>query len=311
MDLLSPIVTKSGWVYSTGSLHLRENSLFGRPMYYPDNAGERMFLERRYKKYQRLPNPDSLPVQPYLRCAQIDPWSVLISLEEVVERVDVRRALENWLMGSDPRTDIVRRILNAAGIKTGQCGLGGSAGLGCETPASDVDLLVFGSISALSCRRAIEDALLSGELTLMTHDVVSSYADRYAQLYGLDRNYLHAVFAGDLTKVYHRGRKISFIFTYDEHEQVKIPSRLYDDDIQRSPEVRMKVRVVDGTASWLYPRKYVVEHPSGQLFQIWSHHWLRDPVTPAGTLVEVVGRDLGGGLISLTDLHHHIAPLTA
>lgn len=145
----------------------------------------------------------------------------------------------------------------------------------------------------------------------MTYDVVSSYADRYAQLYGLDRNYLHAVFAGDLTKVYHRGRKISFIFTYDEHEQVKIPSRLYDDDIQRSPEVRMKVRVVDGTASWLYPRKYVVEHPSGQLFQIWSHHWLRDPVTPAGALVEVVGRDLGGGLISLTDLHHHIAPLTA
>ncbi|MCR4278432.1 MAG: hypothetical protein NUV84_01500 [Candidatus Uhrbacteria bacterium] len=311
MDLLGPVVTKSGWVYSTGSLYLRENSLFGRPMYYPDDAGERMFLGRRYKKYQRLPKHSSLPAQPYPLCAQIDPWSVLIPAEQIVDRVDVRQALRNWFEGPDSRTSVIKHLLNTAGIKTDQCGLGGSTGLGCETAASDVDILVFGSASALSCRRAIEDALLSGELTLMTHDVVSSYAERYARLYGLDRSYLHAVFAGDLTKVYYQGRKISFIFVYGENERDKIPLQLYSESVSQTLEIRLRARVVDGSASWVYPRKYIVEQQHGQLHQVWSHHWLRDPVTPTNTLVEVVGRDLGGGIISMTDLAHHIVPLTS
>lgn len=109
--------------------------------------------------------------------------------------------------------------------------------------------------------------------------------------------------------MYYRGQKISFIFTYGEHERDKIPVRLYNESFDQTLAVRLKARVVDGGASWLYPRKYTVEQANGRLYQVWSHHWLRDPVTPAGTLVEVVGRDLGDGIISLTDLQHHIAPL--
>lgn len=311
MDLLSPFVTASGWVYSTGSLYRRKESLFGRPMYFPDDAGERIYLGKRYKKYQRSQQLYILPTQPYPLCTEIDPWSALVPAAQVVNHVDTHRAFESWLTGLDPRVEIVKRVLSSAGIKTDQCGLGGSVGLGCQTSLSDIDLLVFGSASMLSCRRAIEDALLGGELTLMTNEIVSSYAERYAQLYGLNRSYLHSVFARDLTKVYYRGLKISFIFTYSEQERSKIPSLLYTEDVGRAPEILLKARVVDGAASWLYPRKYVVEHPSGQLYQVWSHHWLRDPVTPAGTLVEVVGRKLSGGVISLTDLHHHIAPLTS
>lgn len=104
-------------------------------------------------------------------------------------------------------------------------------------------------------------------------------------------------------------QKISFIFTYGEGEREKIPARLYNEPLDQTFAVRLRARVVDGSASWLYPRKYTVEQANGRLHQVWSHHWLRDPVTPAGTLVEIVGRDLGDGIISLTDLQHHIAPL--
>lgn len=309
MNLLTPIVTASGWIYSAGALHAQEGGHFGRPMYYPSEEGERVYLGREYTKYLRRPQTELLPAQPYRECPQIDPWSVVIPSAQIVHCVDTRSAFQSWLAGSDLRVDIVKHILKGAGISMDQCGLGGSVGLGCETTASDIDLLIFGSALALSCRRAIEDALLMGELALMTNETVSSYARRYSDLYGLDLNYLHTVFARDLSKVYYRGQKISFIFTYGECERDKIPLRLYDGCFDQAREIRLKARVVDGTASWLYPRKYTIEQATGRLYQVWSHHWLRDPVTPAGTLVEVVGRDLGDGTISLTDLRHHIAPL--
>lgn len=311
MDLLSPIITSSGWVYSTGSLYLQDGNVLGRPMYLPDTNGERVYLGKQYKKYQRRPEINLCPVQPYSGCGQIDPWSVLIPSEQIINIVDTRQAFKRWLKGYDPRINIVKHVLNMAGIKISQCGLGGSTGLGCETPLSDIDLLIFGSASAFSCRRAIEDALLNEELQLMTSETVSAYAERYARLYNLDQNYLYTVFAHDLTKVYYKGQKISFIFTYDEYEREKIPIRLYTSNPYATHKVRMNARVIDSTASWLYPRKYVVEQLSGQLHQVWSHHWLRDPVTPVGTLVEIIGCDLGDGIISLTDLHHYIVPLIA
>ena len=308
MDLLSPIVTSSGWVYSTGSLHLLGNNVFGWPMYFPDEGGQRVYSGKRYTKFLRYQRPDLLPVQPYDRCAQIDPWSSLIPTECIIDGVDTRRALEDWLSSSsDPRVGSIKHVLDRAGIKTSQCGLGGSTGLGCIAPDSDLDLLIFDSSSALPCRNAIEAALLDGELTLMTDEIVSSYATRYARLYNLSQSHLHSVFSHDVTKAYRQGQKISFIFTYNENEREKIPARLYTKDAFHAPEIRMNAWVVDGTGSWLYPRKYIVEK-DGQEYQIWSHHWLRDPITPAGTLVEVVGRNLGDGVILLSDLHHHIAP---
>ncbi len=308
MNLLCPVVTVSGWIYSIGSLYSKRGNLFGRPMYFPSEAGERVYSGRRYDKFLRHQRSDLLPKQPYIRCAQIDPWSVMIPAEHIVGRIDSHQVFENWLTSSDSRVGIVKGILQAAGIASHQCGLGGSVSLGCEALDFDIDLLIFNSSSAHSCRRAIEDALLNRELELMTKKVVSSYAERYAKMYGLDQGYLHSVFAGDLTKVYYQGQKISFIFTYGEDERDKIPARLYDDDSYLAPEIRMNAHVIDSAAAWLFPRKYVVQKPSGQIYQVWSHHWLRDPVTPAGTLVEVVGRDLGDGIISLTDMHHHIAP---
>jgi predicted nucleotidyltransferase len=311
MDLLTPLITDSGWIYSVGSLHDFENGVFGRPMYYPDENGERLFNGRRYNKYLRRPELHLLPSQLYAGCTQIDPWSVLVPKDRITEIIDTRRAFARWIRDSDPRVRIVERLLTTAGVTLGQCGLGGSAGVGCETVASDVDILLYGSASALACRRAIEDALLGGEIDLMTQDVVASYAERYSRLYGIDRSYLHSIFAGDLTKVYYQGRKISFIFAYGENERDKIPLQLYTESASQALEIRLRARVVDGSASWVYPRKYIVEQQHGQLYQAWSHHWLRDPVTPTNTLVEVVGRDLGGGVISMTDLAHHIVPLTS
>jgi hypothetical protein len=144
----------------------------------------------------------------------------------------------------------------------------------------------------------------------MTSELAAAYAERYSRLYGIDRNYLQVIFAADVTKVYRCGKKISFIFVYDESERDKIPPQLYTSEVTECQEVRMLAQVVDGCASWLYPRKYIVEQQSGASFQIWSHHWLRDPVAPAGIFVEIVGRDLGHGIISLTDLGHHIVPLS-
>lgn len=311
MDLLSPLMTDSGWIYSVGALHDHQNRLFGRPMYYPDENGDRVFQGKRYKKYQRRADFDLLPSQPYAACVQIDPWSVLVPVDRIAEVVDTRRAFARWLDGPDPRVSIIEQLLTTAGIKTGQCGLGGSAGVGCETPASDVDILLYGSASTLACRRAIEDAILNGEIGLMTQEVAAAYAERYSRLYNIDQNHLHAIFAGDPTKVYYRGQKISFIFAYSENERDKIPARLYTESVLQTPEICLRARVIDGSASWVYPRKYIIEQQSGELHQVWSHHWLRDPVTPAGTLVEVVGRDLGDGVVSLTGLGHRIIPLTS
>lgn len=309
IDMLSPVVTNSGWVYSIGSLYLLGNSLFGRPMYFPNETGHRVYMGKPYAKFLRHQKSDLLPPQPYRVCTQIDPWSVLIPTESVIKSIDARWAFENWLSSLDPRADIVKQILNRAGVKTSLCGLGGSIGLGCEIQNSDIDLLIFNSSSAPPCRCAIKEALLNMELALMTNEVVSLYAERYSRMYHLDQNYLRSIFAHDITKVYRQGQKISFIFTYGEHEREKIPNRLYADYARRAPEIRIKARIVDNNESWLYPRKYTIED-SVRCYQVWSHHWLRDPITPAGTPVEVVGRNLGDGIISLTDMHHRIVPLT-
>lgn len=308
MELLSQIVTDSGWIYSLGTFYSGENGVFRRPLYYPDPNGERMFRGMRYKKYRRLVKNDSLPVQPYSMSMQIDPWSVLIPRDNIVEITDTRHAFAQWMLGSDSRIAIITEILDISGIKISQCGLGGSAGIGCETTNSDVDIIVFGVPSVFACKHAIESVLLDNKITLMTQDIVSSYAERYSQIYGINQHYLHAVFAGDLTKVYYSGKKISFIFVYDENERDKIPSGLYSKKVYSAPEICINARIIDGSASWLYPRKYLVEKQSGEVFSVWSHHWLRDLVTKKDTLVKIIGRDLGGGIISLTDLKHQIIP---
>ncbi|MDO8592999.1 MAG: hypothetical protein Q7R92_04515 [bacterium] len=287
---------------------MQGDNIFGRPMYFPNETGKRVYLGKRYEKFLRHKGPNLLPTQPYAICAQVDPWSVAIPFGHIADYIDTRQELEYWLTSSDQRVGIVKYIFKEAGITIHRCGLGGSASLGCESSDNDIDLLIFGSSTVLLCKQAIESALRSGDLDLMTREIVSLYVERYARMYGLNQDYLNSVFSYDLTKVYYRGQKISFIFTYSEDERKKIPAILYARKSCQAPEICIKAYIIDNTASWLYPRKYIVKKPSGQTYQVWSHHWLKDPVTPAGTLVEVMGRNLGDGIISLTDMHHHIAP---
>lgn len=312
MSLLTPMITASGWIYSNGSVHQHNGQHFGRPMYYPDPSGNRSFRGLRYSKFNRSVENANASSHPYPRCWQIDPWSVLLPKMSVAEVVDTHSALCTWLSGNDPRVGIVKKILSSAYIPLKALGLGGSTGLGCDSSDSDVDLIIYGSRYVGPCRTAIEDALLAGDLSLMTHDVVATYAARYACLYGLNREYLHAVFAHDITKVYRNGRKISFIFAYHDDESKCIPAQLYQSSDKPRSEVKIRARVIDGSGTWLYPRKYTVVGAVDQkTYDVWSHHWLRDPITATGALVEIVGNRIADGIISLTELYHKIAPLGA
>ena len=307
MLLLSPVITRSGWVYDIAAPWLSDREMIGHPMYYPDSNGPRHIRGSSYQKYLLGTPAAERVLQPYPAEAQVSPWAARIPSNEIVEIIDVVEAFQARLSQDDPRKAVLNRVLREAGIPMGSIGLGGSTSLGCHQADADLDILVYGTDHAASCIRSIEQVLLDGEATLMSSDLASGYAQRYGKLYGLPPEYLFNVFAQDLTKVYVQGRKISFIFTYPEVDLAQIPKLLYRDTPGSSVELR--ARVVSNVSSWLYPRKYLVRTANGTLTSVWSHHWLHKAIAQPGTLVEIVADSLDPKIMALTKLHHRILPL--
>jgi predicted nucleotidyltransferase len=276
-------------------------------MYYPDPSGPRHIRGSPYQKYLLGTPAAERVVQPYPSEPQVSPWAARIPSDEIVEIVDVVGAFQAWSSQVDPRKAILNRVLREANVPIGSIGLGGSTSLGCQEVDADLDILVYGTDHAASCIRSIEQVLLDGEAMLMSPDLASGYAQRYGKLYGLPPEYLFNVFAQDVTKIYVRGKKISFIFTYPEVEHAQIPTLLYRNITGNSVELR--ARVVSNVSSWLYPRKYLVQTADGQLASVWSHHWLHKAIAQPGTLVEIVADSLNLKTMVLTKLHHRILPL--
>lgn len=307
MLLLSPIITRSGWVYDIVTPWQSDREMIGHPMYYPDPNGSRHIRGNSYQKYLLGTPAAERVTQPYPPEVRVSPWVARIPNEEIVETVDVVGEFQDWLSQDDPRKAVLNRVLREANIPMGSIGLGGSTSLGCHEADADLDILVYGTDHAASCIRSIEQVLLDGEATLMSPDLASGYAQRYGKLYGLPPEYLFNVFAQDLTKVYVQGKKISFIFTYPEGEHAQIPKLLYEETSRDTVELR--ARVVSNISSWLYPRKYLVQTADGHLTSVWSHHWLHKAIAQPGTLVEIVADRLDPKTMVLTKLHHRILPL--
>jgi predicted nucleotidyltransferase len=311
MALLSPFITSSGWVYSLGSFYAPDGSVLGRPMYYPDEKGTRLFRGRKYNKYLRHSNGASLIKQPYKPFWQMDPWSVQIPVSQIAEVFDSQKALADWLSTNDIRADLINTILAEFNISKSNLALGGSLGVGCQTDDSDVDLLIYGSDLAELFRAAIKEALYLGKTQLMSPELVDRYANRYAHIYGLQFRHVHKIFSDDITKIYIGDKKISFIFVYSDLEKAKVPTVIYNErKRQEVPDICFFGRLINASAAWLYPRNYLVEDNRGNLFSLWSHHWLRDPTAEVGSEVEVSGSDLGRNIISLTTTRHHISPVS-
>lgn len=308
MLLLSPVMTKSGWVFGAAAPWKKGDALIGYPMYYPHADGTRQIDGRSYHKFlRRLPEEDTARQQPYPEEPRIDPWSCRIPGDQIMATIDVISAFQEWLEKPDPRKAVLTRILREAAIPMNAIGIGGSTSLGCQESDADIDVLIFGTAHAPACIGAIEQALLQGRMELMSGEVADAYAKRYGDLYGLAPEYLHHVFAQDLTKVYVEGKKISFIFSYAINELDQIPTTLYRET--RPSETCFRARVVSSVSSWYYPRKYLVQTPDGGLHTIWSHHWLHKAMAPPGMLVEVVADRLDEKTSVLTKMHHRIFPL--
>ena len=310
MPLLTPLITNSGWIYGQAALHHPPGYRRGYPMYYPKENGERDFRGKRYTKYVRIANPNERPTQPYSSDPCMDPWATVIPLTEITEKVNCVRAFRAWEQQNnirDARKEVINAVLRRAEIPTNYVGLGGSTALGCDRPDADIDIFIYGSWNAIRCIREIEKMLHRGELSLMKKKIAQSYADRYAELYGLARETLFNLFAQDLTKVYVAEKKISFIFLYDEREVASIPPQIYTNSL--GPDTHIVGRVVSGVSSWIYPRQYLIRSQGGILYSVWSHHWLYKGMAASGAPVEIVGHDCGNQLLTISALHHKIISL--
>ncbi len=308
MLLLSPVITRSGWIFGVAAPWQPGEDLIGYPMYYPHPEGTRRIKGATYQKFlRRIPSPSALWVQPYPAEPRIDPWTCRIPGDEIVSVIDVVSAFQRWLEEVDPRKSVLSRVLREANIPMSAIGIGGSTSLGCQQADADIDVLIFGADYASGCIRAIEHALLEGKAKLMSRDIASAYAARYGALYGLAAEYLYHVFAQDLTKIYVDGRKISFIFSYGSDERNQIPAALYQSNSPATVEFR--ARVVSNISSWYYPRKYLVQTSDGNLHSVWSHHWLHKAMALPGMLVEIIADRFNNQTCALTQLRHRILPL--
>ena len=307
MSLLSPFITASGWIYGRSSIHDDSRSVRGYPMYYPSVNGDRVFRGQRYMKYTRLSQLEKRVIQPYRLAPMLDPWSVTVPCADIIEYVDCHRSFWEWRRTEDVRKEIVDTLFRRAGIPLQVVGLTGSLALDCPGDNPDLDLLVCGSQWVVPCIRELEKMLHRQEVSLMSIDVAHRYAQRYADLYQLPEETLFHLFHLDPTKIYIHGVKISIIFVYDTCEYKKIPTSLYREG--GAEEVSVQGRVVSSLASWLYPREYLVMC-DGELYSVWSHHWLYKSMASSGAEVSIVARQVGERVFSISALHHHILSAT-
>lgn len=307
MQLLKLLVTRSDWIYGRASLHQSMGNIHGYPMYYPSDEGDRIFRNKPYLKYRRIADLKSRPVQPYISAQSLDPWSVVIPVSEIIEEIDCVQKFREWRRLGDSRKEVVAAILRRASIPLSQVGLTGSLALECPGLDPDLDLLIYSSRNVAPCIREIEKMLHRNEIDFMPDDIAKRYARRYSELYRLPFTKLYNLFRLDLTKIYIDGKKISIIFVYDDGEINNIPSVLYSAETIQT--VDFMGRVVTGFSSWLYPRHYLVMADDGNIYSVWSHHWLYKGIVSSGSRVRVIANDLGQNVLSIAGLDQAIIPV--
>lgn len=309
MPLLSPIITKSGWIFGQSSLHHPPGYVRGYPMYFPADSGNRIFRGESYSKYSRLQsgvNESAIP--PYPKDPIVDPWSVIIPVDEIIEKIDCLASFRSWRRNTDdPRHSVVESILRRASIPLYQVGLIGSMALGCPDENPDLDLLIHGSSYVAPCIREIEKLLHRGEVSFMSEGIAELYARKYSNLYNFPYERMFQMFRLDLTKIYVAKQKISVIFVYDDKEINSIPDSLYADCDKT--ETEFDGTVVTGFSSWLYPRHYLVMTDSGILYSVWSHHWIYKGIASAGSKVHVRATDVGNNILLVSSLRNAIFPI--
>lgn len=307
MRLLNPILTRSGWIYVIIVPCLFNYEVIAYPMYFPDRRGNRQFRGLPYQKYLAREQSSDPWNQPYPPEKHLHRWAARVPISEIIEQIDVTQSFKSWLSGSDPRLNVLLKILHDAHIPVSHLGLGGSFSLRCQTTESDLDLLIYGVRHIAPCLKAIKNTLLSGDVQLMSSELASGYARRYSRLYNLPFDYLFPVFACDLTKLYVEEHKISFIFTYDEREQHQIPECLYQQSA--ISEVTLRAKIISSNFSWSFPRKYCLRAVDGVQYHLWSYHWLHKAMINKGMIVEVNADQINKKDLILMRLHHHIIPV--